>query len=101
MKGLKEYLDESLVYRFYISFYTFNKNSLESKHHTHSGMIIARNTKDVYDKLYNSFKEVYEDETDNDDLDKFDFDEIKIVEHTDFYSDDMIIYDEGDDYFGV
>ena len=97
---MKKYLRESIVYHFKVKFCTFNKETFKSKLHSHSGLIIARTTKEAYDKLYESFSDVYSNETDEP-KERFDFIKISIKEYCDFYSDDLIIYDKEDEYFGV
>lgn len=67
--------------------------------HDHSGLIIAYDSKNAFDKLYNTYYEVYVDSLEDGEKDRFDIDTITISAYGDIVDD--IIADEEDEYFGV
>ena len=89
------------VYKFKFSFYgPYQKEEGKCKYYQHSGKILAKNTLDVYMRLLKEFSEFYDDEKDEDDDSTFDFENISIKEYTDIEN-SLIIWDKGDDYFGI
>ena len=86
---------EKWVYKFKLRYYGPEQNSV----HNHSGLIIAYDSKNAFDKLYDTYHEVYADSLDEGEKDRFDIDTITISEYGDIMDD--IIADEEDEYYGV
>ena len=86
---------EKWVYKFKLRYYGPELGGM----HDHSGLIIAYDSKNAFDKLYNTYHEVYVDSLDEGEKDCFDIDTITISEYGDIMDD--IIADEEDEYYGV
>lgn len=89
IEAVKGYISGCYVYKFELTFYEeYNEVTNECKHHHHSGLIIARSTKDAYNKLFNDFSDYNSKD--------FDFESISIKEYNNIYS-SMIIFDKEDE----
>ena len=86
---------EKWVYKFKLRYYGPERGGT----HEHSGLVIAYDLKNAFDKLYNTYHEVYVDSLDESEKDRFDIDTITISEYGDIIDD--IIADEEDEYYGV
>lgn len=86
---------EKWVYKFKLSYYGPELGGI----HNHSGLIIAYDSKNAFDKLYDTYHEVYVDSLDEGEKDCFDICTITISEYGDIMND--IIPDEEDEYYGV
>lgn len=86
---------EKWVYKFKLSYYGPGREGV----HNHSGLVIAYDLKNAFDKLYDTYHEVYVDSLDEREKDCFDIDTITISEYGDIMDD--IIADEEDEYYGV
>ena len=86
---------EKWVYKFKMTYYGPELGSV----HNHSGLVIAYDLKNAFDKIYDTYHEVYTDSLDEGEKDCFDIDTITISEYGDIMDD--IIADEEDEYYGV
>ena len=88
---------EKWVYKFKMVYY--GPEIGEDATHKHSGFVIAYNLKEAFDKIYNSYHEVYVESLEEDEEDGFDIDTINITEYSNVIDD--IIADEEDDCYGI
>ena len=86
---------EKWVYKFKLKYYGPEKDGV----HDHSGLVIAYDLRDAFNKLHDAYHEIYVDSLDEGEEDKFDIDTINITEYGDIMDD--IIADEEDDYYGI
>ena len=84
------------VYRYKLTYYgAFDEATSKCEYHKHSGLIIAEDTKDAFLKLYDEFS------WDTDEDTALDFETFELRDYGEFYSDNMMIPDEEDDYYGI
>ena len=86
---------EKWVYKFKLKYYGPEMHGV----HNHSGLVIAYNLRDAFNKLYDTYHETYVDSLDEGEKDCFDIDTINITEYGDIMDD--IIADEEDEYYGI